>query len=468
MWKENRKDSLHGFDVDEQRESIYDLQSHFTQMTRFEEIKENHENDQVSMGASFDLGLSRHNWFIICEYLLLIDLVNLTSLCKKSFTLLSHFPIKNRIQLNPRSRKWIQRSNISLDLCRNIRIQEASSASIMNCCFSRSNHLIITSADRTFSVWDLTVINIIGNFITLPSTANALCALPEPTHIAMGMFDGAVRVYDVLTKDLIKSLRHDELSIISICLDLEDRLLVGTVGKTIVVWDLEKDAKIHTMTNHLSIITSLILEKSGNVISASFDARIKIWDTRNGKIIHTILTHASVNCLTALSQGGFASGSYDSSIDIWFPCDMFDVVGGPYKLSARMYGRGHLVRSLSQITEDKIVSGDHDRAINVWSIKKAELLESHFVHEDWVYDISPMPFRANLSIVSVSADRSFSITALDDEFNIQEPAPFDYESLWAVSSENSENIYVYDEDFGLDDPTNAQKLWNAVNGSQEM
>ena len=38
-----------------------------------------------------------------------------------------------------------------------------------------------------------------------------------------------------------------------------------------------------------------------------------------------------------------------------------------------------------------------------------------------------------------------------------------------VNGESGDDIYEYNEDmFGFDHLTNAQKLWNAVNGSQEM
>ena len=135
-----------------------------------------------------------------------------------------------------------------------------------------------------------------------------------------------------------------------------------------------------------------------------------------------------------------------------------------------MRGRGHVVRSLCQISEDKLISGDHDRAINVWSIEKEECVESHFCHEDWIYDITSMPHGCDGSVVTASSDKSFCITALNDEFDIYEPAPFDYESLWEF--EGGPQIYEYNGDAVFDrrqpdNDTNARKLWSSTNGSLE-
>ena len=99
------------------------------------------------------------------------------------------FQIKNRIQLNPDSRKWLQRSNIVVQSCKNIRIQEASDHPIMNICFSNSNHLVVTSANCTFSVWDVKTFEMIGGVEALPSVVNALCSLPEPTHVVSNIFN---------------------------------------------------------------------------------------------------------------------------------------------------------------------------------------------------------------------------------------------------------------------------------------
>ena len=163
------------------------LPFHFEEEESKEDILESEEKEPIT--RRFDLGLPSHIWFMICEHLDIKDMVNITSLCKGSFLLFKDCPIKNRIQLNPDSRKWLQRSNIAVQSCKNIRIQEASDHSIMNICFSNSNHLVVTSANCTFSVWDVETFEMIGGAEALPSVVNALCALPEPTHMVSNILN---------------------------------------------------------------------------------------------------------------------------------------------------------------------------------------------------------------------------------------------------------------------------------------
>jgi hypothetical protein len=163
------------------------LPFHFEEEESKEDILESEEKEPITM--CFDLGLPSLIWFMICEHLDMKDMVNITSLCISSFLLFKDCPIKVRIQLNPDSRKWLQRSNIVVQSCKNIRIQEASDHPIMNICFSNSNHLVVTSENCTFSVWDVKTFEMIGGVEALSSVVNALCALPEPTHVVSNILN---------------------------------------------------------------------------------------------------------------------------------------------------------------------------------------------------------------------------------------------------------------------------------------
>jgi WD40 repeat protein len=52
--------------------------------------------------------------------------------------------------------------------------------------------------------------------------------------------------------------------------------------------------------------------------SGAGDGTIKVWDCIGSECINTINAHGvSVTCLIILSNGYFASGSYDNKIKIW-------------------------------------------------------------------------------------------------------------------------------------------------------
>ena len=253
----------------------------------------------------------------------------------------------------------------------------------------------------------------------------------------MGLTDHSVRIYDVVTKELKSDVINEDSSVLCMCLDTNNRLIIGTVDKTITVWDLKEGKKIYNMSKHLSMITAVALERNyGYIVSTSFDARVKIWDTTRGQMMHSISTHTSVNCLIALEQGGFVYGSYDSTIEVWLPHEMplLHPLGIPYELVFSLRGRGHVVRSMCQVGK-VLVSCDHNHALNVWCMEEEQLIESHFVHTDSVNGVALVPGRSK-TVATVSSDMSICITALNDHFELHEPAPFDYESLWAHPNPN--------------------------------
>ena len=63
----------------------------------------------------------------------------------------------------------------------------------------------------------------------------------------MGLTDHSVRIYDVVTKELKSDVINEDSSVLCMCLDTNNRLIIGTVDKTITVWDLKEGKKTNSL-----------------------------------------------------------------------------------------------------------------------------------------------------------------------------------------------------------------------------
>ncbi|MGK7958132.1 MAG: WD40 repeat domain-containing protein, partial [Crocosphaera sp.] len=98
-------------------------------------------------------------------------------------------------------------------------------------------------------------------------------------------------------------------------------IATGSVDKTIKLWDLETGELIKTLSDHSQHINSVSFNANGKVlVSAAEDTTIKLWNVEEGKVIRTLSgSNAGVNSVLFSAENQIISGSAanDNKVRIW-------------------------------------------------------------------------------------------------------------------------------------------------------
>ena len=150
----------------------------------------------------------------------------------------------------------------------------------------------------------------------------------------------------------------------------ENYILAGTSENVIVLWYINDPNFKYKFIGHKGWINSLIKCNDGIFASASNDKTIKIWDYKEKKIINTFNTDSSVLCLIKLKEGKLCSSENDCLIKIW------DWETG--ECIYNLIGHNNTVRSICQLNDETLLSGDDDNKIIIWKNKEIfKILEGH-------------------------------------------------------------------------------------------
>lgn len=93
-------------------------------------------------------------------------------------------------------------------------------------------------------------------------------------------------------------------------------LITGSLDNTVRVWDVETGGLIKTLFGHIEGVWAVAADRL-RIVSGSHDRTIKIWERDSGTCQTTLVGHrGAVTCL-ALSDDKIVSGSDDGDIKIW-------------------------------------------------------------------------------------------------------------------------------------------------------
>ena len=90
--------------------------------------------------------------------------------------------------------------------------------------------------------------------------------------------------------------------------------------QTIILWDVQTGACIHTLSGHHMGVWSVAFSPDGRTIAgASHDKTIKLWDVQTGFCINTLAQHSKGVWSVVFSADGqhLISGSKDETIKYW-------------------------------------------------------------------------------------------------------------------------------------------------------
>ena len=144
---------------------------------------------------------------------------------------------------------------------------------------------------------------------------------PDGRALASGSYDHTIRLWDVETGEVIRTLRGHTGAVYSQAWSPDGRALAsGSYDKTVRLWNVETGEVIRTLRGHTDAVRSITWLPDGRAFaSGSRDFTIQFWDVETGEVIRTLRGHTGSIRDAALSPDGrtLASGSYDKTVRLW-------------------------------------------------------------------------------------------------------------------------------------------------------
>ena len=144
---------------------------------------------------------------------------------------------------------------------------------------------------------------------------------PDTTQLASAGSNGAVRLWDVHSRELLGTFRGHTSAVKAVVFCPDGKCLVtGSQNGNIRMWDLTDGKLIWDVKAHKDDIDELSFSPDGNrLASASWDKTVKVLDAATGKELLTLSGHEdSVASITFSHDGKFlASGGFEDSVKIW-------------------------------------------------------------------------------------------------------------------------------------------------------
>lgn len=183
--------------------------------------------------------------------------------------------------------------------------------------------LAAASGDRVVKIWDVKTGKEILSLGPQPRTVRSLAYSRDGSRIATVTDDKRVRIWDADSgEELLTFIDPEKAGFVvgAVAFHPDGLQLASSAGRTITIWNLEKNSAKFTMTGHSSPVNEVAFSPDGaQLASASDDKTIRLWDVATGKLISTLKGHASKVSSLAYSPDGrrIASGGEDNSTKLW-------------------------------------------------------------------------------------------------------------------------------------------------------
>lgn len=148
-----------------------------------------------------------------------------------------------------------------------------------------SRQVVASGLDGQLRVYDLDSKQLLR---TLSQPRRALTVAADPTHarFAAAGDDGIIRVYRAQDGTLEHSLQGHTRAVDALLFSPDGQTLISSSDdRSIKVWSLDREQLFHTLQGHSDEVWALALDPAGKrLASASKDGELRLWDLYTGKL----------------------------------------------------------------------------------------------------------------------------------------------------------------------------------------
>lgn len=226
---------------------------------------------------------------------------------------------------------WVGQNYEGLHLIDPARKQETgslklTSAAIFDITFHQ-NDAFVALSDGVVAVLDADKLVVRRHLKASDQSARCLAVNPVERELAVGYSDTTVRIFDLETYDLKRTIPAHTNSVFTVKYSPDFQFLL-TAGRDahLKVWDVEQAYTLHQdIAAHLFAINDLVFNPDGDLFAtASMDKSVKIWDANTYRLLKVVdrARHAghgtSVNKLLWTNyHQQLLSASDDRTISAW-------------------------------------------------------------------------------------------------------------------------------------------------------
>ncbi len=179
-------------------------------------------------------------------------------------------------------------------------------------------NLAMGNNDGTVKFWDIAEEKLNWSLDAHKDTIWALAL--SPNYLATGSDDGPAKIWDLHTRNEIHELSGAGAAR-ALAFDADGkRLLLGTRGGSVTVWDAVAGKEIFRTEGHSGPVVAVAFAPDGKTMAtASGDKTVKIWDLSSPKAKMTLQGHQAGVYGIAVSPDGkyLVSGSWDKTVRLW-------------------------------------------------------------------------------------------------------------------------------------------------------
>ncbi len=176
------------------------------------------------------------------------------------------------------------------------------------------------STDGQIHLWSISK-NVTLKIISTNSSVRCLSLLSNGFHLATGLTNSNINIYDIYSGSLVLTLRGHTEQVNDLVLVSNGNLLASSSDDTSIrVWDLNKNAEKCVLHGHTNWVYGLKQIYSDILSSGSYDSTVKLWNITSCNLVRTLDDHGgpiywSVDVLNDAET--IVSGSADGTITLW-------------------------------------------------------------------------------------------------------------------------------------------------------
>ncbi|ODV74641.1 ubiquitin-binding SDF ubiquitin ligase complex subunit MET30 [Cyberlindnera jadinii NRRL Y-1542] len=242
-------------------------------------------------------------------------------------------------------------------------------------------------------------------------------------YLFTGSYDKTVKIWDVKTGALIRSLESHTQGVKTLAFD-EQKLITGSLDNTIKVWNYHTGQCIATYRGHEDCVLSVDFYKK-NIVSGSADTTVKLWNVESRTCIALRGHTEGVNSVKIHPQSStIFSASDDTTVRMWdmtthkllkvFKGHIAAVqkviplnISSDYELvhdqqnddedvgedEEEEEGEGIDYLDESRQYPNYILTASLDNTIKLWDVRSGKCVRTQFGHLEGIWDISADTFR---------------------------------------------------------------------------
>ena len=198
---------------------------------------------------------------------------------------------------------------------------------------------------------------------------NSITFSPDGRLLASGSSDKTIKLWEVSTGRLLKTLKGHVEDVNSVAFSPDGRLLAGGGDDSVIkLWEVSTGKLMYTFKGSWNGVLSIAFSPDGKYLaSGSRDGILRIWRVSTGKLLYAVEEENEVTSVSFSPNGELLASGVNYTIKLR------DVSTG--RLLRTFTGHKHYTISISFSPDGKyLASGSQDDTIKLWDVSTGKLL----------------------------------------------------------------------------------------------